>query len=440
MLALTAADWSSGKENVQSSSYRGALLSGAPVLSDEWGQAGRSRDEEELDKGTGATDGAEGQSNLAQPPLSLLDLPDETIQQVYEALLSLLQRVPTLAVDAPATLALPLDSILVNKRVCRIALPVWWRRLHLTEKHTVSFNLERYTHLTRNVHEFVLQSSPCPGWLSQLWRFPSLLMALLPHLNDVSLFGTVPHLPDRFSLQENLPQVRALSLNTARSGNVLISRSASTVKRSRVTDPFPGRCAIPWRTAEEVHLAPSKGQFQDWQRFIDAVKEATEPSAGFAIRSLILEVKHLSLNRSPLADHYYPQQTTGIVFSTVTTLALTEHHITPHQHSYSSLPSFLAMFPSLETFHLIGCDLFHPFNRKELSIPSSSSPSSFPLPSLDVLRTRAMQLTKPINLLEKTKVRHFRYRVDGRAEVQMRWTREEENGEFSGEWWWLCAA
>ncbi|BGP15562.1 hypothetical protein JCM10213_001347 [Rhodosporidiobolus nylandii] len=443
-----------------------------------------------------------GASEGEATPLSLdglLDLPDETLIHIYELLLAS-YKLPEYPEDLPkqSRYLLPLDSILVNHRIYNLALQIRQRSFYaLGEASEVQDAVQGNTHVHSQATNLDLSRWNCtPGLANLVPSFTSLTslrvhchnhlpeafttaLKSMHHLRSLDLSCDPllqrlrPFTKDvddpNFSIERDLPFLRQFTLYcTYPSSRTLLDRGIANIEDFTLIDTFPHTCRIPWTTARRLHLYPPKGYFRDPSVFVEKLAEATEPAAGFAIRDLIIEVQTVSPTKADPDDYYYEQvipemlellQRTSSIkrlefrkfcdldswegcetrLHTVQELSLQEtpagwRNPDAHQH----VPSFLALFPSLTTFHLSGCDVLALPTREAIAT-AALDPLRPSLPDPLALTRDEPALRALLDVLKKSGVLEFRYRATSDSSVELRFRRETAAAdvELEGQWWWL---
>ncbi|GAA5909790.1 hypothetical protein JCM6882_002674 [Rhodosporidiobolus microsporus] len=486
-----------------------------------------------LDKADSLADSAEGvsahgtTSNATESrasdaaPTPLLSLPDELILRIYEVLLSL-HPGPPLPEHGPkhtTNFLLPLALILLNRRIYAVALPIRQRSLflhgHVSRRPSPLFPSDQLTRFAPHVRSLDVSISRA---------FPSSLSASLPSFSSLHTLrlSVQTHLPaaftdalkslttlrelylryealppyaraeepdtddPAFSIGRDLPFLTSLTIDTAHYGGedlLLRPGGCARLKEVRVKDQMPQRVGIPWATAEKVELWPPNSWLEEWPELIKHLQSAIERPAGFAVKSLTLNLHLLCSIRPPSptdsssSDYAVPallsllQHPGAASLETLDFMGMRELDWSEEdgvvrlpgvrevrveevkgnwqsEQSRSSLPSFLAIFPSLTTLHLTGYAILPPPTVKHLNklASSSSSSSSSPtiaLPSPATLVETEPELKKLLDELSKKETFvELRYRAMKEWEVELRFVRRkgDEGGSatrWEGEWWWL---
>ncbi|BGP15585.1 hypothetical protein JCM10213_005379 [Rhodosporidiobolus nylandii] len=445
--------------------------------------------------GDGLTEDAMEAEALPPSPVGLLDLPDETLFGVYELLLSSHKK--PLSLDhyeaSPTGLVLPLPPVLVNRRIYSLAHPL--RYSILTIAHQWPSSMPSFAHSLRRldivVREIPPELAPFLRACTSLTSFRLQVSHHIPKsvtdamkglrsLRELSAGaksfdaeyprydGGEPDDPS-FSIERDMPWLEKLTLDyiNVPMGGWWLDNGVSNIRDFTLCATFPTGCAIPWTTASRLHLYPPKGYFRDPFLFVQKVAGATEPAAGFAIRDLIIEVQTVSPKKADPGEYYYEQvipemlellQRTSSIkrlefrefcefqswegcetrLHTVQELSLQESAEWPARDAHRHIPAFLALFPSLTTFHLSGFDVLTLFTREAIA-----TAASFPLrPSLpdplDLVRDEPV-LRVLLDVLQRSGVLDFRYRATSNSGGELRFRRETvaKDIEFEGEWWWL---
>ncbi|BGP15591.1 hypothetical protein JCM10213v2_003570 [Rhodosporidiobolus nylandii] len=273
-----------------------------------------------------------------------------------------------------------------------------------------------------------------------------------------------------FSIERDMPWLEKLTLDYIHlpMGGWWLNNGVSNIRDFTLCATYPTGYAIPWTTASRLHLYPRKDYFRAPYEFAQTIRKATERSAGFAVQDLVIEVVTIASEKAEPGDFYYEQVIPEMLellqrTSSLKRLEFREVHEfqswedcetrlhkgqelslqeTPadwrdpdaHRH----IPAFLALFPSLTTFHLSGPDVLT-LSTREAIATAASSPLRLSLPDpLDLVRDEPV-LRAMLDTLEKIGVLEFRYRITSDSSVELRFSRETaaKDNEFEGEWWWM---
>ncbi|GAA5905801.1 hypothetical protein JCM6882_000463 [Rhodosporidiobolus microsporus] len=436
------------------------------------------------------------------PPTGLLDLPDELLIRIYAELVSR-HPVRTFISDESVHthFFLPLRSILVNRRIYRVALPL--RQHSLVFANPVWPSLPEPTRVELEANLRFLELKLCnffeglPEVLPRLKSLSTLRLSARQHLprgvtDSLKQCTQLRHLylaverqyaaflrpgdeavkeDSDFSFERDLPFLESLVVNLWNGGKELLNRGIPPrLQGVGLFDTYPDSIDAPWWTVPRVHFYPLKGYFRDPWYFVDKVREVIEPDAGFAVKHLIIQVDTVSPVKGEAPDEYYYEQVIPemlellqrtdtlerldfvefqqleqwdgeVVLPTIKTLRLSEAHYGRSASDPNFLKatlSFLALFPSLTTLLLAGCTLLTPSSEETIT-SAASNPLSPSLPDPTALIANELLLAHLLTALGATAIVDLRYRLAAEDEVELRFWREKggQSEGFQGEWYWI---
>ncbi|GAA6038070.1 hypothetical protein JCM8097_007531 [Rhodosporidiobolus ruineniae] len=416
-------------------------------------------------------EGAEEVKASCSGRLSLLDLPDELLVQVFNQVYHTV-RAENLT-DEKDGIPVPTSHIRINKRLYRLARPLWLR--HLTSRSTGAMD-RQLLHLYQHREDGLLILS---AELDYPWKFPSvftILIDLLPNLVTLTVHsGRLPggryasgapssvtvalaslrhlrHLvvpawyfgDTAFDFSSAFPALRTLKMSDAQDMSTLPSPTPRVVLYALSS---PQHWVPVFRTAHQLSLVPWEGGvYPHGPRIVEAFAEAVElqsqlPSAILPLEALSFHFPCLSHSELFIPDVFAPLhlfQTLEILQDS--NLRRLEFSQVPHiiawepkslrleSAAQQTLGYFLATFPNLRTLCLEGFQYSaapeDQFAR--IIFPLDTSDPFFCFPSLLTLLAH----------LRSTSVTELRLRGN-EERYEIRWTRRAREEDFEKELWHL---
>ncbi|GAA5898262.1 hypothetical protein JCM6882_000113 [Rhodosporidiobolus microsporus] len=411
----------------------------------------------------------------ASPPTSLLDLPDELLASIFDQVWQSLRPEEE---NTRVGILVPLDHILVNKRIFAAARPLWFRHLTTPDEHEehdlfLSNFLKR-----RDLHPLVHSLRT-----EHPWHFPALHSTVIGVLSNLSSlvisFGCstgdndgTDYIPvsftDTLKTLDNLRTLRMLTFpdiedntfNLARYLPVLrhLDVQGESVAESLLADGAPHLEAftmrgnyippLPWASLKRLTLEPENDNMANPREFLEDLEASTrerlslyhlalafpstrrlEDADRFCQRDLstmleLLQKSHLGRFDLTHVDEL-EWDTIDIRIPSLKVLSLNGSLRVHEKSNLASLQAFLSMFPSLTTLLIEG------FTFSPLALPQTAD--TFPLPAVS-LAVKLPHLFSLLFLLRSTSVLEFRPKGTGKTR-EVRWTRNEGTEEFARECW-----
>ncbi|GAA5912779.1 hypothetical protein JCM6882_000421 [Rhodosporidiobolus microsporus] len=423
-----------------------------------------------------AGEGVDG-AGQASPPTSLLDLPDELLASIFDQVWQSLRPKED---DDHVGILVPLEHVLVNKRIFAVARPLWFRHLTTPDDYDDHDSFLSSLLKRRELHP-VIQSLHT----EHPWHFPvlhSTIIGLLSNLssltisfdcaagdNDASDFiptcftdtlkslDNLRHLrilcfpgveDDDFKLAHCLPSLRDLDVEGQLAAENLLSDGAPHLEGLTLWTEDVAEVPVPWKTLKRLTLKPREDVVDEPDEVLHALKTALPIQRlvlDFPATRRVGDVTHLFhrphlykllelLQQSHLErlDLTHVDELewdgTDVQLPSLKVLSLKGNLRVYEKKNLVSLQHFLSMFPSLTTLLIEG------FSFSPSTTPQTVDTFAH-LPAVS-LAAKHPHLFSFLFILRSSAVLEFCLRGVGETR-EVRWTRSEEAQEFARECWTL---
>ncbi|GAA5898279.1 hypothetical protein JCM6882_000119 [Rhodosporidiobolus microsporus] len=424
-----------------------------------------------------AREGVEG-AGQASSPTSLLDLPDELLASIFDQVHHSLRPEEDSQAEG---LLVPLEHILINKRIFAIVRPLWfqslaspWRRPRvdaflasiLAERETCWFTKSLYIDYAyafpdlqmsavRCLHQLTSLTICCPGAVDDDDddTFPVRVtdgLKSLRNLRHLRIIGPADIEDKELSLERDLPSLRSLDID-----NIDLMRQLLSPGGSRITTLFLrsiriAGCSLPWHALETIRICEEAEYDDDPEAFLSSLENAVETE--IPLRQLAIEFRCSAtlpdgnLNRFNIThlrklldilpatqlealdlrlDEMLGEWTPGeFQITSVYHLVLRASTRLSAANNLATLCAFISFFPCAISLHLH--DFYFSGTDGQADALSALSPADTAL--------QYPHLVAFLAVMRDTSILSIRYR-GSEEKREMRWTRGTVEEEFVGEGW-----
>ncbi|GAA5824586.1 hypothetical protein JCM5353_007252 [Sporobolomyces roseus] len=361
-----------------------------------------------------------GVSQLAQPPTSLLDLPDDILHLILKEVHEERQTVIT------TNNSLPVAEVLINKRIFSLARSIWFRHLSIDESQPGSS--------TRSTTQrcIMAQFHPLPGCCIEQRlcqppqiHYPGVATYVAWEFKGITCFIDAQEGP------------RLLTCMTA-----------------RWAEDRPFDFNINWPSTLSLDLQSGCGKLPHAAKVLRGLEAATQGGKVLPLKRLKLDLRlscdirppseirffnrsdyqqlvkllqHTNLQQLHLASlDYIPEIPSNVEIRSMRILRLSGPCNLRQSDSFLNLSTLLLAFPSLTQLRLVGSAFFGTGSSADIVSQTTETSLIFRYPELNALLTH----------LQRSNVVIFTYRGQNEKR-EVRWTRMHKNEEFDRDCWTL---